>query len=206
MNKTIKLLIFSDIFVLTGLGLISPILAIFIKDNLIGGSITSVGIAAMIFVSIKATLQLLFAKIFNPRDRFWMVILGTFLVACAPFIYIFSTFVWHLYIAQAVYGLGAAFAYPAFLSLFTTNLTKGHEGFEWSIYSSCVGIGAAIAAFVGANIAQHFGFRTTFLITGIMAVIGGMILLDLEKKYDDRLHKFIYLPLPHTLKHSPPVK
>jgi len=35
MNKTLKILIISDIFVFSGFGLIGPILAIFIKDNLI---------------------------------------------------------------------------------------------------------------------------------------------------------------------------
>lgn len=182
MNRTVKLLIFSDIFLMTGLGLISPILAIFIKDNLIGGTITSVGIAAMIFVAVKASLQLLFAKVFNPKDRFWMVLLGTLIVASVPFIYIFSTQVWHIYIAQALYGLGAAFAFPAWLSLFTTNLTKGREGMEWSIYSSCVGIGSAVAAFVGAKVAEISGFRTVFAATTIMAVIGGIILIGLERK------------------------
>jgi DHA1 family quinolone resistance protein-like MFS transporter len=182
MNRTTKLLIFSDIFLMTGFGLISPILAIFIKGNLIGGTIVAAGIASMIFIAIKASLQLVFSKVFNPKDRIWMVVLGTFLVACVPFIYIFSTHVWHLYIAQAIYGLGAAFAFPAWLSLFTTNLTKGHEGFEWSVYSSCVGIGAAVAAYIGAILADAIGFRSVFAATGVFAVIGGLILLGLERK------------------------
>ena len=36
MNRTVKLLILSDIFILTGFGLITPILAIFIKDDIVG--------------------------------------------------------------------------------------------------------------------------------------------------------------------------
>jgi MFS family permease len=182
MNRTTKLLIFSDIFLVTGIGLISPILAIFIKDNLIGGSIVAVGIAAMIFVAIKASLQLVFAKAFNPKDRKWMVILGTFLVACVPLIYIFSTTVAHIYLAQALYGLGASFAFPSWISLFTTNLTKGREGFEWAVYSSCTGIGTAIAAFIGATFAQKVGFHAVFAATGILAVIGGLILFGLERE------------------------
>ena len=182
MNRTVKLLIFSDIFLMTGLGLISPILAIFIKDNLIGGSIVAAGIASMIFVAIKASLQLVFAKTFSPKDRVWMILLGTFLVACVPFIYVFSKEVWHLYLAQAIYGLGAAFAFPAWLSLFTTNLTKGREGLEWSVYSSCVGIGSALAAYTGAILADTVGFQAVFAATGLMAAIGGLILLGLEKE------------------------
>ena len=39
MNRTIILLTVSDIFLLTGFGLMQPILAIFIKENLIEGTI-----------------------------------------------------------------------------------------------------------------------------------------------------------------------
>ena len=192
MDKTVKLLLFSDIFLLTGFGLISPILAIFIKENLIGGSIFAAGFASMIFIATKASLQLIFAKIFNPKDRFWMILLGTFLVATVPIIYIFSTNIAHLYWAQAVYGLGSAFAYPSWLSLYTTHLTKGREGFEWSVYSSCVGIGTAVAAFIGARVVELIDFQFVFGITGTMAVIGGIILFGLEK---EKLKRGIMLPL-----------
>ena len=67
----------SDIFVFSGFGLISPILAIFIKDDLIGGTILSAGIASAIFLIVHSILQIIFAKKFNPKDRLWMVLLGT---------------------------------------------------------------------------------------------------------------------------------
>ena len=44
MNRIIKLLMISDVFVLTGFGLVQPILAIFIKDNLVGGTIFAAGL------------------------------------------------------------------------------------------------------------------------------------------------------------------
>ena len=47
---TIKLLMISDIFLVTGFGLIDPILAIFIKENLIGGSIFAAGFASTLFL------------------------------------------------------------------------------------------------------------------------------------------------------------
>ena len=56
MNRTLKLLILSDVFVFGGWGLISPILAIFINDHLIGGSIEAAGIASTIFLLTHASL------------------------------------------------------------------------------------------------------------------------------------------------------
>ena len=182
MKNIVKLLVISDVFLLTGFGLISPILAVFIKDNLIGGSILAAGIASMMFVLTKSILQLIFAKIFNPKDRLWMVILGTFLIATVPFIYIFCNRIEHIYIAQIIHGIGSSFTFPSWMNLFTKNLSKKRPGFEWSIYSAAVGIGTAIAAYAGAWLAQQIGFRYVFAITGVLAMIGATILIRLTKE------------------------
>jgi len=182
MNRTLKLLIISDIFVFGGLGFVTPILSIFIKDNLIGGTILAAGIASMIFLMTHATLQLLFAYKFNPKDRIWMLCVGTALIALVPFGYIFSTHVLHIYIIEFVYGIGAAFAYPSWSSLFTSNLEKGKRGFQYSIYSSSVGIGTAITAGVGAWLAERTSFQLVFGLTGLLAIIGLLILFKLDRK------------------------
>lgn len=182
MNRILKLLIISDIFVFSGFGLISPILAIFIKDNLIGGTILSAGIASAIFLITHSLLQIVFSYKFNPKDRLWMLITGTAIIALVPFGFIFSTRMYHLYIVEFIYGVGAAFAYPSWSSLFTANLDKGERGFQWSIYSSSVGIGTAITAGVGAWIAEKISFHVVFILTGLMAIIGLIVLFKLEKK------------------------
>jgi len=181
MNQTLKLLVFSDIFVLTGFGLISPIMAIFIKENLVGGTIAAVGIAAAITTILRCILQMLFAYIAKPNHRFFMAVAGTFLIAIVPFIYIFSTNVTHIYIAATIHGLGAGLANPAWFSLFAANLKKNARGWEWSIYSSSVGIGTAIAAVVGSQLATKFGFTPVFIVVGILSIIGSGILLGLSK-------------------------
>ncbi|MBU0930072.1 MAG: MFS transporter [Nanoarchaeota archaeon] len=182
MNKTLKLLIISDVFLWSGLGLISPILAIFIKDNLIGGTIAAAGIASAIYLITHATLQIIFAKVFNPKDRLWMLLLGTFLIILVPIGYLFSTNVWHLFLTQLMYGVGAGFAFPSWSSLFTSNLEKGKRGFQWAIYSSSVSFGMAITAYIGAQMVNIFNFKIVFIFSGIISLIGLLILFLLEKK------------------------
>jgi DHA1 family quinolone resistance protein-like MFS transporter len=182
MNRTLKLLIISDIFVLSGFGFIAPILAIFIKDNLIGGTIMAAGIASGIYMITHSLLQILFSYKFNPKDRLWMLRLGTILIALVPFGYIFSTHIWHIYIIEFIYGVGAAFAYPSWSSLFTANLEKGKRGFQFSLYSSAVGIGTAITAGAGAWIAEKTNFQIVFVLAGILSLVGLFILFRLQKK------------------------
>lgn len=182
MNKILKLLIASDTLLWTGLGLIAPILAIYIKDYLPGGSLTVVGIASMIFLITKVILQLIFSKIFEPKDRFWMVVLGTFCIGLVPFLYIVAKNVWHFYLAQIIYGFGAGLSFPAWFSLFASNLTKGKEGHEWAIYSGLVGIGMGGAAFLGSWLAHKVNFNLVFILAGCLALCGMAILLRLQKE------------------------
>jgi len=181
MDRTLKLLIWSDLSLLTGFGLISPILAIYFKDNLIGGSIFAAGLASAIFLITTSILQILFAYKFNPKDRLWMLWLGTITIALVPFGYLLAKSMMHVFIIQFVYGMGAAFAYPAWRSLFACTLEKGSRGFQWSIYSSSVSAGTAVAAFSGGWLAQNIGFSSVFIITGILGIIGALILFKIDK-------------------------
>lgn len=72
-------------------------------------------------------------------------------------------------------------AYPAWFSLFSSNLTKGKQGFEWSVYSGLVGIGAAVSASIGSILANKWGFNLVFFLAGIISIIGMVILLGLER-------------------------
>ncbi len=181
MNKTLKLLIISDIFMLSGFGMIAPIIAIFINDNMVGGSIFSAGLASTIFLITHASLQLLFSYKFNPKDRIWMLKLGTAIIMLVPIGYIFSTTIYHIYFIEFIYGIGAAFAYPSWSSLFTAHLESGKRGFQYSIYSSGVGIGTALTAAAGAWLAEKIGFQPVFIMTGIMTFIGLIILFKLNR-------------------------
>ena len=181
MNTTLKLLIISDILVYGALGFVGPILSIFIDDNLVGGGIFTAGLASTIFLLTHAVLQIIFSYKFNPKDRLWMLWLGTGIIALVSIGYIFSTHIWHLFLAEFFYGLGAAFAYPSWSSLFTAHLENGKRGFQYSLYSSGLGIGTAITATIGGFVAEKIGFKFVFMLTSILAIIGLLILFKLKK-------------------------
>ena len=183
MNRTIKLLMISDIFLITGFGLISPILAIFIKENLIGGTIFTAGLASTTHIVLKSLIQLPFSKYVDSHDdKIKWLLLGTFLMATVPFIYMQATHIVHIFIAQVIFGISSGLSFPTWLGLWSTNLDKKHESFEWSLYSTLTGLGTASTAAIGAGIAQYFSFKVTFLGAGFMAMIGALILFTLEKK------------------------
>jgi len=182
MNKKLLLLILSDVLILSSFGLIAPIFAIFIINGIEGGNIVTAGLAITIFLVIKSFTQLPLSKylIDKNKHKSRLLLLGTFLIITVPFIYFFAEHVYTIFIAQAIYGLGTALAYPSWFSLFTTYMDKRHRGFEYAVWSTGVGLGTALAAFIGAKIADILGFRILFFFVGGIALLGFGILIVLD--------------------------
>ncbi|OPX75915.1 MAG: Major Facilitator Superfamily protein [Methanosaeta sp. PtaB.Bin018] len=183
MNRTMKLLLLSDIFVLTGFGLIQPILAIYIDGGVSGGSMLSAGIASALFMLTKSLVQLPFGKYVDSQSRKtqWLI-LGTLLMTLVPVIYVTANSIYQIYLAEIVYGLGSGLAYPTWLGLWSANLEKGKESFQWSVYSTSTGIGTAATGALGAAVASLIGFSATFLLAGSLCLLGCAALLLMERR------------------------
>jgi DHA1 family quinolone resistance protein-like MFS transporter len=188
MNRTMKLLMLSDIFVLTGFGLIQPILAIFINQGVAGGTVLTAGLASTIFLLTKSLVQLPFAKYIDDHGKKtqWLI-LGTLLMAFVPILYVTADSMYKIYLAELIYGLGSGLAYPTWLGLWTSNLNQGKESFQWSIYSTSTSIGTAAAGTIGAAMANIAGFTTAFLLAGVMCLFGCVTLLVLESRSSQKV-------------------
>jgi MFS family permease len=183
MNRTMKMLMLSDIFVLTGFGLIQPILAIFINGGVAGGTLLTAGLASALFMLTKSLVQLPFGRYIDGHDRKmrWLII-GTLLMALVPIIYVTARSVSQVYLAEVIYGLGSGMAYPTWLGIWSSNLDKGKESFQWSVYSTSTGIGTAATGAAGAAISSLLGFTATFLLAGLLCLFGCAALFVLETR------------------------
>ncbi len=191
-NIIILVLMISDAVIFTGFGLIQPVFAIFVHEGLVGGSILAAGIASTIFFLTKSILQLPFSRYVDKYDHQWhsphkhlstkFLWLGMILIAITPFLYFFSTHVYHIYIAQFLFGVGSALGYPTWLKLWELHLQRGSESFQWTLYSTVISISGAISATVGAAVTQYLGFRITFLIVGVISILSCGVLVFLNKE------------------------
>jgi len=184
-NKVIKIMVFSDLILNSGWGLIGPILAIFIVNNIQGGDARVAGIAVGIYLLVKSVLQIPIAHYLDlnhgEKDDYCALFLGTLLTAVSPIIFIFATMPWHIYVAQVVHALGMAMAVPSWSAIFTRHIQKRREAFCWSLDSSALGLGGGIAGIIGGTIAQAFGFVPLFLGVSILNVIAALLLLFIMK-------------------------
>ncbi len=189
MNPIVKILILADFFLFSGLGLINPVFAIFIKENLVGGTVAAAGLAATVFLLVKAVVQIPVAR-FTDREpaslrEFWTFIVGQFIIACVPFLYLTVSTVGELYVAQALYGLGAALAFPGFMSIFTKFADHKKAAFSWSLHSTVVLLSMAVAGSIGGFVGEIYGFRILMVSVGILTFLGFFTELGLVLFYED---------------------
>ena len=191
-------MIASDVALLTGFGFISPIFAIFIKENIQGGGVEVAGFAMAIYWGVKSILQIPFGKYLDKvkgeRDDLWFVVIGNILVTGAVFGYIFSFLPWHIYLCQGIYSLGMAMNIPGWCAIFTRHIDKGKEAFEWSTRSTFIGIGAGISGALGGIIAAKFGFNILFIGVGIFALASAFLPFLIYKDIFPRNHFFPRAP------------
>lgn len=178
-NKIIKVLILSDLVLLFGWGLISPILAIFITQQIKGGDVKLAGIAIGIYWLSKSIIQIPIARYLDKRkgekDDYYFMIFGIILTSLVPLGYIFATLPWHIYLLQLIHSFGMGMNIPAWGGIFIRHTDKGKEALSWGLESSSIGIGAGIAGILGGIVAKSFGFTPLFIGVFILGMISAFL-------------------------------
>ncbi|PJE69447.1 MAG: hypothetical protein COU98_02040 [Candidatus Staskawiczbacteria bacterium CG10_big_fil_rev_8_21_14_0_10_38_10] len=195
-NKVIRVLIMSDIFLNFSWGLLAPVFAIFIVQNIATGSPEEgakiAGFASLIYWVVKSILQLPIGKYLDKNhgenDDFWFMVLGMFLASVVPFGYLVSSTAWHIYILQVIQAVGMAMVFPPWLAIFTRHIDKGKEAFEWGLNSTTLGFSAGIAGAIGGILVAVVGFNIIFILVGILNIVSSCVLLLMRKEIRPKDH------------------
>lgn len=179
-NKILKVLVASDILIFSGFGLMSPVFAVFVTEQITGGSLITVGIAEAIYLGSKSLFQIPIGILIDETEGekidFWLALAGSVISALAILLYIVASTPIHIYLIQFLFGIAGAMAYPAWMGLFSRNLESGRESFIWGLHSTTTEISAAVTAALGGYVAEKFGFGSLFLTAGTMALFGSLVL------------------------------
>lgn len=203
-NKVIGIIIASDFMVTTGSALLSPIFALFVTNQVTGGSAKAVGFAIAIYWIVKSILQLPIARYLDRNhgevDDYYFMIFGLAAdaaVLCAY--YFFAAAVWHVYLLQALLGVADSFLLPPFYAIFTRHIDHGSEGFEWSVRSSfSFGGGAALGGALGGILVGIVGFHKVFLVAAFFNILSVATLLFMRPYILPKTHKPVRrIPLEH---------
>lgn len=175
-NRVIRFLTISDILMLSGWGLVNPIFAVFVTDQIQGGNVGIAGLAMTVFLLTKSLVQLPAAWLIDKKkgeiDDFWVMIAGSLIISLTAFLFIFARAISHIFLIQIISGFGAALSYPAWMAIFTRHVDTHKEGIEWSLYYTTTDLGGALVAGLGGAVANYLGFQPLFLLVGLLSLLG----------------------------------
>ncbi len=202
-NKIIKVLITSDFFLNLGWGLLAPVFAIFILENIATQSISEAakiaGFSALFYWMTKSLLEIpighFLDKKHGEKDDFWFMVVGTFITALVPIGYLFSSLPWHIYFFQVIHAMGMAMTLPSWLAIFTRHIDKGKEAFEWGMATTSIGTGAGIAGGLGGIMAGVFGFNMLFYFVSMFTLLSAILLLFVKNNVAVRDKDGFIIPL-----------
>ncbi len=181
MNLKLKLLLYASVFSNFSGQLLGPIYALFVQN--LGGNVLIAGISWAVFKFVESILTIFFGKledIKHNKEKFMFY--GFIILTITNFLFIFIKTPLHLYLLQALFGIGMAIVNPAWEALYSLTLDKGKEGSEWSYWNASIGIGMAIAAVVGGIIVNYYGFSLLFFIMTFFHLVSTLISYSLIKK------------------------
>ncbi|KKU16843.1 MAG: hypothetical protein UX26_C0015G0016 [Parcubacteria group bacterium GW2011_GWC1_45_9] len=190
-NKIVQVFTVSDLLILSGLGLTSPVFAVFITQQIIGGDVFVVGLASSIYAFFSGFAAIPVASLIDSRkgerDDFWVLLLGSLTITALMFLYPFITYPWQLYVVQAFFGMGTALATTAWYAIFSRHLDKESIALEWSFYNTTISLGTAGAAAVGGAVAEIFGFKMLFFVSGVIVLFGSLFLLMIAHRLKPKI-------------------
>lgn len=184
LNRIIKYLILADLAFWSGCGLIAPVFAIFIADNIVGGNAVVAGIAFGIYWTVKSFFQYPIGLYLDgnrgDKDDYFFLVFGFLISSLVPVGYTFVQYPWQVFILQVFYGIGMAMSIAGWRALFTRSIDKGQESGQWSLDDALLGFGQGIFGLVSGLAVFYFGFKFTFIISSCLGLMSVILLLQLR--------------------------
>ena len=200
-DKVVGVLVLSDVLITGSFGLIAPLFAIFISQDIVGASLEVIAIFTAIYLLTKSLFQLvtteLIQKIKGEKDEFYFDFIGAFAASMVYLVFPLINAVPELYVAAFILGISAALTYPSWSALFNHHIKDTKV---WGMYYTVLDCVLALTAIIGAMIATALGFDYLFLIIGSLGVVGSFILLIIKKDVFGTATKNTTKRLSKTLK------
>ncbi len=181
-NAVVKRFIMADLVWLAGWGLLSPIFAVFVLQQIPGATVVTIGTAAAIYWILKSIIQIPVAiaidRTASERDDYLVLVVSLMLAGLTSFSYILVHTVWQLYLVEVLHAVSFALYIPAWNGIFTRHLDPEHRALEFALDSGAVGVATGIAGLLGSIMMQAFGFQVIFIITAVLSFAAAIIIFN----------------------------
>lgn len=180
---------FGQFLVNAGMTMITPFLTLYLAQDLNVVGDREIGLwAGLIFAANFLTsfiFQPIWGKVADKYGRKLMLLRSGFGMAIVIACMGFATHPWHLLVLRLLNGTISGFN-PASISLVSSTTPKNRMGFSMGIMQSGQVAGTILGPLIGGMMADWFGFRPIFYITGALIFAASLLALFLVKENFNR--------------------
>jgi EmrB/QacA subfamily drug resistance transporter len=142
------------------------------------------GWVATAYILASATCLLPFGRLADIHGRKRILTWGISIFTIASLALTFVPSATVLIALRAVQGIGSAMIFTTSIAILTSVFPSGERGKALGINASATYLGLSLGPVLGGLLTQHFGWRSIFLVTGLLGVtIIGLILGKLKGEW-----------------------
>ncbi len=142
------------------------------------------GWVATAYILASATCLLPFGRLADIYGRKRILTCGIFIFTIASAILTFVPSATVLIALRVVQGIGGAMIFTTAIAMLTSVFPVGERGKALGINAAATYLGLSLGPVLGGLLTQHFGWRSIFLVTGLLgATIIGLILGKLKGEW-----------------------
>lgn len=184
LNVVTRLLAFGDSFVWSGYYLFNSIVALFLEDRIPLNPVRTIALGLSVYMITRTVLQIpaskLMDKFHSYKDEVYALIIGGAVMSFSYLGYELVSSEWHVYLINAMFGLGAAVYLPSWRKLYAKHIDDGKEGYDYAVADSMLTLSGGIAAAAGGFIVELTGsFLPVFILSMIVTLSGSLMLFKL---------------------------
>lgn len=180
-NKQIKILLFTNSFILLSGTMLGPIYALFVEK--VGGNLLDASYAYAAYALAAGIITLISGRYSDKiKENELIIMFGYAIMGLAFFAYTLVNSMWSLLLVQVIVGFGEAIYSPAFDSIYSKHLSKNNSGTEWGAWESMNYFITVIGAISGGLLVTYFGFNVMFIAMGLLSFGSAIYIFFLPRK------------------------
>lgn len=176
-NRTPLVILMVNMFIaMVGIGLIIPVLPMFLEEFGVGGQ--AMGYLIAVFALTQFLFSPIAGEISDKYGRKIPIIVGLFGFTISQLIFAVGTEIWMLYVSRLLGGIGAAFLVPPMMAYVADITTEQERGKGMGLLGACMSLGFVIGPGIGGFLAE-IGLRVPFYTSTVTAAIATVLSLFL---------------------------
>jgi multidrug resistance protein len=152
-----------------GLGIIAPIMPLYVRD--FGASGIELGLVLAAFSVSRLVLGPLNGRLSDRLDRKRLIVGGLGLYALVSLAYVVAHSLWQVALLRLLQGAASTLVTPIAQAYVGDRTEPGREGRTMNLFYTSVFLGMGLGPLLGGHLAEQFGLRAPFYAMTLLAVV-----------------------------------